>query len=112
MNREERRRKRKPVDVGQLLRDMTAANQFKDIIEGDWPIHEGDKVRLNLEAITKHPDYDRKLPGYRKFVEENAGRVFTVGLCANINPSVVYLKEDQTWLFWIGDLEKIQDSDT
>lgn len=94
----------------QLLDDLSTINKFKNIIEGDWPIKEGDKVRLNLEVIKKHPGYSQKLPTYRRFCEENADTVFTVEYDRKVHNGVVSLVEDTTspkWLFWIGDLEKV-----
>lgn len=110
MNREQRRHVSKSGLIKQFLDDLSVANKFKAIIEDDWPIHDGEKVRLNLEVIKKHPGYGRKMPAYRQFCEMNAGRVFTVGIDPDMRRSVVYLKEDRTepkWLFWIGDLEKV-----
>lgn len=112
MNREQRRKQSKSGLIKQFLDDLSMANKFKGNIEGDWPIHDGDKVTLNLEEIRKHPGYERKLPAYRRFCEMNAGRVFTVCIDPNMRNSVVCLKEDQTkpkWLFWIGDLTKVME---
>lgn len=102
--------KDKSIRIRKILDDMSTANKFKSIIEGDWPVKEGDKVRLNLDAIKSHPDYEQRLPEYRKFCEENVGKVFTAMFDEKLRKSVVCLAEDTTnpkWLFWIGDLEKI-----
>lgn len=58
MNREQRRKQSKSGLIKQFLDDLSMANKFKGIIEGDWPIHDGDKVTLNLEEIRKHPGYE------------------------------------------------------
>lgn len=110
MNREERRHPTKSAKVKQLLDDISAVRKFKDAIEGDWPIKDGDKVQLNLDVIKRHQGYEKRLPAYRRFCEENAGKIFTVVYDTNLRQSVVYLAEDTTepkWLFWIGDLKKV-----
>lgn len=68
---------------------------------------EGDKVRLNVERIRKHPDYGRLSSIYREFVESHVDDIFTVAYDARRkeNPTEVCLKEDRAgWLFWTGDL--------
>ena len=110
MNREERRRTAKNGTFMGVLNDIKMANQFKAAIEGAWPIKEGDKVKLNLDAIMKHPGYQQQLPAYRKFCEENTETVFTVAYDERLRQSIVCLVEDKTepkWLFWIGDLTKV-----
>lgn len=110
MNRSERRNPSKFAQIKNLLNDMSAIQRYKDTIESDWPIKEGDKVRLDLEVIRKHPNYEQLLPAYRKFCEENAETVFTVSYDKSLKQSLVSLAEDTTepkWLFWIGDLKKV-----
>lgn len=101
----------KAKQIKKLLDDLSEVKKFKDIIEGDWPIKDGDKVRLNLDVIKKHPGYSQKLPAYRRFCEENAETVFTARYDKKLRQSVVSFEEDTTspkWLFWIGDLEKVK----
>ena len=88
MNREERRRTAKNGTFMGVLNDIKIANQFKAAIEGDWPIKEGDKVKLNLDAIMKHPGYQQQLPAYRKFCEENTETVFTVAYDERLRQSI------------------------
>lgn len=110
MNRNERRHPSRATEVKQLFDTICEVKKYKDIIEGDWPIKEGDKVRLNLDAITKRRGYEGTLPLYRKFCEENVGKTFTVKYENNLRQSVVCFEEDTTepkWLFWIGDLIKV-----
>lgn len=75
-------------------------------------IGEGDRVKLNLKVIQSHPDYKRLSEKYKNFVVENADTVFTVRLDprgGNLN-NVVSLKEDPAgWLFWTGDLIKVNE---
>jgi len=110
MNRKERRNPSKSTQIKNLLNDMSDIQRYKDVIEGDWSIKEGDKVRLNLEVIRKHPNYERMLPAYRNFCEENAETVFTVSYDKGLKQSLVCFAEDTAepkWLFWIGDLKKV-----
>ena len=48
MNREQRRKQSKSGLIKQYLDDLSMANKFKGIIGVDWPVHDGDKVTLNL----------------------------------------------------------------
>lgn len=110
MNRQQRRHPSESAKMKQLLENMNAVKEFNDIISGDWPIKEGDKVQLDLETIKKHPCYEQRMPAYQKFCEENAGKIFTAVYDKSLRPSVVCLAEDKTepkWLFWIGDLKKV-----
>lgn len=72
-------------------------------------LKEGDRVRLNIEGIKKHPDYERLSQAYRDFVESHENDVFTVAYDKRRRekPTEVCLREDPTgWLFWTGDLIK------
>lgn len=72
-------------------------------------LQEGDRVRLNVENIKKHPDYGRLSQAYRDFVELHEDDVFTVVYDERRKekPTEVCLEEDPTgWLFWTGDLIK------
>lgn len=67
----------------------------------------GDKVLLNVAAITGRSDYWKMNPMYQKFVEENECTVFTVKRdekSKNLQSCVTF-EEDDTWLFWIHDLK-------
>lgn len=68
-------------------------------------IQSGDKVTLNIEAIKSRKNYDSMTENYKTFVEENAGRVFTAKVEKN---SLVTFEEDNTWLFWGGDLQIVE----
>ena len=75
-------------------------------------IVDGDKVKLNMKAIQSHPDYNRLSDKYKSFVTENVDTIFTVQFdprSGNLN-AIVSLKEDSTrWLFWVGDLTKVNE---
>lgn len=107
MNREERRHPKKALNVRQVLQDFSTIQKVKSALESGWQFQPGDKVQLNLSTIKGHPDYDKKVPAYKEFCEQNVNRIFTVEYAKGLNPSVVCLAEDKTdpkWLFWIGDL--------
>lgn len=78
--------------------------------KADNALHEGDRVKLDIKAIQRHPDYNRLTESYRNFVESHVDDVFTVVYDRRYqdNPMVVCLKEDpDNRLFWIGNLVKV-----
>lgn len=110
MNRAEKRHPSKAGQIRQILDDMSKVKKIQQAMESDWPFQPGDKVKLNMEAITGAPGYDKRLPAYKAFCENNAGRSFTVEYAEGMNPSVVCLAEDEStpkWLFWVGDLKAV-----
>ena len=75
---------------------------------------EGDKVMLDIDAIMNDVNYDRKRSVYKLWVAEHANDVFTIEYDHRHkdNPSLVCLAEDKTlpkWLFYVGDLKKIEE---
>lgn len=65
----------------------------------------GDRVRLDVRQIRKHPDWDLLSTKYRLFIESNDRTVFTVQeIRGGAHGSLVILKEAPEWLFWRGDL--------
>lgn len=110
MNRAERRHPSKAGQVRQILGDLSKIAEIKKAMEDGWTFQPGDKVMLNIDAITAAKGYDKKLPAYRAFCESNTGRVFTVEYVDGMRPSVVCLAEDESnpkWLFWAGDLKAV-----
>ncbi len=70
-------------------------------------LHEGDRVRLNIQSIQQHPDYKRLTAKYQHFIQTHADDIFTVVYDRRhqTNPALVCLKEDPNgFLFWVGDL--------
>lgn len=113
MNRAEKRHPNKPSKIRQMIEDISVITKLKKAIEDGWQFNPGDKVQLNMDAITSHPGYNERGTSYRKFCEENAGRIFTVEYNGDMNPSVVCLAEDTTnpkWLFWTGDLMAVTEN--
>ena len=92
------------------IRDVEKLPKFKECLL------EGDKVKLNVEKIRQHPDWDKLQPAYKEFVEGNAGVVFTVEYDEDYadKSNLVGLKEapdNQKWLFWDGDLFVLDERD-
>lgn len=88
------------------------ADLYWKMKNGDTTIelHEGDRVKLNVKAIQRHPDYEKLAESYRKFVESHIDDVFTVVYDRKYQdkPVVVCLKEDPAGhLFWTGNLIKV-----
>lgn len=76
----------------------------------NW-LHDGDKVRLNIKQITERGDYAKTQPEYRDFVESSEGRIFTARLYRKRPDgfsAVIELVEEPKWLFWHGDLIRVQ----
>ena len=69
-------------------------------------IPEGAKVRLDVEKIKAGKNYVRMNPEYKEFVESSEGVTFT----AHVEEGCfVSLKENPKWLFWSGDLSRVED---
>lgn len=70
-------------------------------------IAEGDKVRLNIELVKTRKNYSRMAEGYKKFVEQNDGTVFTAHV---ERENMISMAEEPRWLFWSGDLIKVDNT--
>lgn len=127
MNREQKRNytkklKQKGYSESQIeLALRVVEMKSKSLVDEEFL--ENDKVKLNYENITSHPDYIKNKTSeeshvirYHKFIEDNKDKVMTVQYDKNHqdHPQLVVLKEDENeddckWLFWVGDLIKIKD---
>lgn len=67
--------------------------------------NDGDKVKLNIEAVKSRKNYDRMLPLYKEFVETSEDTVFTVHVEQG---NLISFIEEPKWLFWSGDLIKVE----
>lgn len=115
MNREQGRAAKK------ALARRGVSSELADIIirmkrHGSAPqeLNDGDRVRLNISAIQRHPDYGRLSKKYISFVEDHAADIFTVKKDVDVGAdgSVWMLAEDPNgWLFWSGDLIKVKEND-
>lgn len=103
MNRETRRKLKLTKEEGSLTELLSRWNNCSMIVSA------GDKVKINFDQISGRIDYLKLNENYRKFVEENKNTVFTAGnsLNAGTARNLVSFVEDDTWLFWCGDLLKV-----
>jgi hypothetical protein len=68
-------------------------------------IAEGQKVKLRIETIKSRASYTMLSEQYKKFVEENANTVFSAHI---ERPNMISFQENPKWLFWSGDLIKVE----
>lgn len=76
------------------------------------PLIEGQKVKLNLDNIKSHPDYERLSLKYKSWAESHKDNIFTVEYDKHPKNNIVCLAEDESdpkWLFWTGDLMIIEE---
>ena len=111
MNREQKRNFVKKAKKRGVNADEAKA--YAEIISGgagtptpSQDITEGEKVRLNLENIKARKNYKIMSEKYKEFVETNAETVFTAHV---ERPTLISLSEEPRWLFWCGDLIKVED---
>lgn len=64
----------------------------------------GDKVRIDTEKIKSRKAYERMSDGYKEFIENGGGVVYTA---KPEKGNFITFEEDQTWHFWSGDLIKV-----
>jgi len=77
---------------------------------------EGDKVKLDVKKIKRHPSWHSYTSNYREFVEYNADAIFTVEYneTRENKPNLVCLKEDTgdpKLLWWDGELLVLDERD-
>lgn len=104
MNRAERRafiKKAKQNGVSKEVAEAYLAAKTSAIPK----FREDDKVRLNVQRIQSQPNYEGLNPRYKEFVETNSSTVFTVHV---EKETLVSLKEQPEWLFWIGHLLPVE----
>ena len=82
----------------------------KEYIKQKNSIPNGTQVKLNLSAIQKDPNYQRKSDKWKEWIEQHKEEIFTVEHDPKFGdqPKVVTLKEDTSdpkWLWFIGDLD-------
>ncbi|MPM00439.1 hypothetical protein SDC9_46663 [bioreactor metagenome] len=74
-----------------------------------------DKVKLNIQAITSDPDWNKKQKSYREYCMSHADDVFIVVTDSKFGnePSIVCLTNngvDSGWYFYIGDLIEVKEN--
>lgn len=115
MNREQRRKMEKRLKNGVLNIDTAIAMLERQINTANAPgLPEGTQVRLNVDQITKRPNYIKLQEAYRRFVESNADTEFTVAydekhtsgklVLLRYNRGLADGETHPVWLFYSGDL--------
>ena len=113
-NREQRRKMEKRLKKGILDVDTAISMLERQVNTANAPgLPEGARVRLNVDQITKRPDYPKLQDTYHQFVESNADTEFTVAydekhtsgkLVLLRKASLAEGEEQPAWLFYSGDL--------
>ena len=120
MNREQRRRanrsptKKDKYSKNKILefeRVMKIAKRSVQQHTEPQEFSEGDKVKLNLQAIQLRPNYSKMNEAYKKFVNDNEDTVFTAHF-ENESSKLISFKEEPRWLFWCGDLLKVEETES
>ena len=95
----------------QYKKYMAKIKSMRDYISGENDnaniLAEGTKVRLNYYSIVNEPVYKSKRKAYKKFVNENKDKIFTVEYDENYKdkPILVSLKEDDGEVKWLWHCE-------
>lgn len=66
---------------------------------------DGDKVMLNIDLIKARKNYEQMADAYKEFVDGGDGVVFTARV---ERENMISLVESPDWLFWSGDLNKVE----
>ena len=109
MNRQQRRNFVKKAQKDGMSRGLAKA--YVDIANGTGnntnakELSEGDKVKLDISAITARKNYKHMSDMYKEFVESNQDKEFTAHI---ENKNLISFLEEPRWLFWSGDLILIE----
>lgn len=112
MNREQRRALAKIAQKHGMSNEL--AKTYAEIASGTGEhtkpqvFEEGDKIRLNIEAIKARKNYERMSQMYKEFVESAGDTVFTAHV---ERANMISLSEEPKWLFWSGDLIKVVETE-
>lgn len=110
MNREQRRALAKRAQKHGMSKEL--AKTYAEIAGGTGEhtkpqaFDEGDKVRLDVEAIKARKNYERMSPMYKEFVNCAGDTIYTAHI---EHKNLISLAEEPRWLFWSGDLIKIEE---
>lgn len=113
MNREQKRAfVKKAQKKGVSKKTAEAYAEIMDMGDGKviepQDIQEGEKVKLNSEIIKARRNYENMSDKYKSFIEANADKVFTAHL---ERPTLISFVEEPSWLFYSGDLIKVEGDD-
>ena len=110
MNREQRRKMMKIAMKNGMKKEQAKA-YFK--IAGGTGTHteakhfdEDDKLILDVTAIKNRKNYSVMNSKYKEFVESSEGKIFTAH---KEKENLISFKEEPQWLFWSGDLIKVDE---
>lgn len=84
------------------------SGRFKFVNES--PIKDGDKVILNCKKIRNRREFSKLQDKYKDFINQHEGDIYTAKIHSYSNtnyPVIIEFEEDSTWLFWSGDLIKV-----
>ena len=113
LNRAQRRSLAKKAQRDGMSKEL--AKTYAEIASGTGEhtkpqaFEDGDKIRLNVEAIKARKNYERMSPLYKEFVEAAGDTIFTAHI---ERANMISLAEEPKWLFWSGDLVKVTDEET
>ena len=110
MNRKQRRAFAKAHKLTKEQMSALLAVQELRTTQEALKFENGYKVKLNVTSLKADADYERKVPEYRQFIDDNADTVFTVQTEEKYKATtLVSFVEAPRWLWWIGDLIKIEE---
>ena len=95
-----------------IARAAKKVHEAADAMENAPNIRDGDRVKLDIERIMGRFDYAQMSELYRAFVESNKDTVFTARAHRQREDgfsAIFSLAEAPEWLFWYGDLKRIED---
>jgi hypothetical protein len=107
MNREKRRKFTKELKAKGFSKDKIVTYLNFATKDSKVIIPEGTKVKLDIEKIKAHPDYEKRTPKNKKWIDDNIDNIFTVKYeeYYGDNPVVVAFLEDEIgWNFHVMDL--------
>ena len=110
MNRKQRRKMIKIATKNGVSKELAKA--YAVISQGTGThteakhFEEDDKLILDITAIKNRKNYPVMSQKYKDFVESSEGKIFTAH---KENTNMISLKEEPQWLFWSGDLIKVEE---
>lgn len=113
MNREQRRKVERDAKAKGISKQLTKLyldmnkNGFEKPVEPN-EIHDGDKVKINIDQVKTRRNYELMSEKYKEFVEASSGRAFTAKV---ERENLISMEEEPAWLFWSGDLTVVNRSE-
>lgn len=116
-----RKRYAESIKAGLGIDEANMKLYLESLDDPKYYLQENEKVKLNIHAIQADTDYDKKTDEYKKYIQKNAEKIFTVAIeekfsrknsDGNVVANIVSFKEDKNdlkWLWHIKDLIKIEE---